>query len=137
MSLNKSIIQGNITKDLEGRFTSGNNVFMCNFTVAVNETYKGEKKTSFINCVAFSKTAEFLTKYFAKGDAIIVEGKLQTRIWEKEDGTKVYITEIIAEQLHFAGGKKKDHGDAHEPQDNVSTGNDDFFTVVNDDELPF
>ena len=112
MALNKSIIMGRITHDLEVRQTpSGTAVLQ--FTVAVDRNYSkdgGEKQTDFINCVAWRQTAEFIGRYFGKGRMIAVDGRLQTRTYEDKNGTKHYITELIVENANFTGEPKQGGG---------------------------
>ena len=110
MYLNKVQIIGNITKDIELKaIPSGQSVV--NFSVATNRTWKnaqGEKQENvdYHNIVAFGKQAEVIKQYCAKGDQIYVEGRLQTRTWETQDGQKRYATEIMLENFQF--GKKSD-----------------------------
>ena len=112
MALNKAIIMGRITHDLEVRQTpSGTAVLQ--FTVAVDRNYSkdgGEKQTDFINCVAWRQTAEFIGRFWSKGRMIAVDGRLQTRTYEDKNGTKHYITELIVENANFTGEPKQDGG---------------------------
>ena len=112
MALNKAIILGRITHDLEVRQTpSGTAVLQ--FTVAVDRNYSkdgGEKQTDFINCVAWRNAAEFIAKWFGKGRMIAVDGRLQTRTYEDKNGTKHYITELIVENANFTGEPKQGGG---------------------------
>lgn len=106
MALNKAIIMGRITHDLEIRHTpSGTAVLQ--FTVAVDRNYSkdGEKQTDFISCVAWRQTAEFIGRYFYKGRMIAVDGRLQSRTYEDKNSTKHYITELIVENANFTGEK--------------------------------
>lgn len=109
-NINKVIIMGNLCANPELKaLPSGQNV--CNLTIATNETYTnkdGERKenTEFHNVILFGKQAENTAKYLTKGSGALVEGKLQTRNWEK-DGVKHYRTEIIAQSIQF--GAKKDN----------------------------
>lgn len=111
MALNKAIILGRITHDLEVRQTpSGTAVLQ--FTVAVDRNYSkdSEKQTDFINCVAWRQTAEFIGRYWNKGRMIAVDGRLQTRTYEDKNGTKHYITELIVENANFTGEPKQGGG---------------------------
>lgn len=123
MALNKSIIMGRITHDLEVRQTpSGTAVLQ--FTVAVDRNYSkdgGEKQTDFINCVAWRQTAEFIGRYFGKGRMIAVDGRLQTRTYEDKNGTKHYITELIVENANFTG-EKSDGGNYQNNSYNQNNG---------------
>lgn len=108
MFVNKSIIYGNLTRDPETKaLPSGQAV--CSFSLATNRTWKGkdgQKKESaeFHNCVAFGRTAELIAQYMTKGSGLFIEGRLQTRNWEK-DGTKHYRTEIVVESMQFGPSK--------------------------------
>ncbi|HBM45876.1 MAG: Single-stranded DNA-binding protein [Parcubacteria group bacterium GW2011_GWF2_38_76] len=111
MYLNKAIIIGNMTKDPEMRaLPSGQKV--TSFSVATNRVWKdkdGKKQegTEFHNISVFGKQAETCAQYLKKGQAVLVEGRIQTRSWDATDGTKKYRTEIIAEKVQFgpkAGG---------------------------------
>lgn len=105
MSLNIAAIQGRLTRDIELKQTNGGQA-VCNFSVAHNRRFAGKDETSFFDCVAFGTTAEFLAKYFGKGKEIIVNGRLQQHIWEK-DGQKRTTIEIIANEVNFAGSATK------------------------------
>lgn len=104
--LNNTTIQGRFTRDLELKHTQ-NGIAICSFSFAWNERYGEKESTLFLNCVAYRSTAEFISKYFGKGDMAIVEGKLMSRSYEK-DGEKKYITELIVDKIHFCGNKKTD-----------------------------
>jgi single-strand DNA-binding protein len=123
MALNKAIIMGRITHDLEVRQTpSGTAVLQ--FTVAVDRNYSkdgGEKQTDFISCVAWRQTAEFIGRYFSKGRMIAVDGRLQSRTYEDKNGTKHYITELIIENANFTG-EKSDGGNYQNNSYNQSNG---------------
>lgn len=103
-----------------------------NFTLAVNRRFvkEGEERQAdFINIVSFGKTAEFVSKYFKKGQQVGVIGRIQTRTWDDEQGQKHYVTEVVAEEVHLIGNKAKteNKGEVYEPAD----------AVVDDTELPF
>jgi single-strand DNA-binding protein len=113
--MNISIILGRLTKTPEIK-TSANGTKLLNFTLAVNKKYKDQDQTSYINCVAFNKTAEIIAQYTEKGSKVIVEGEIQTRSYDK-DGIKVYTTEIITNQITIIDFKSKDaQQDAPVPQ---------------------
>lgn len=142
MAFNKVILIGNITKDIELKQTPSG-VSVASFTVAVNRKYKekdGTQTTDFINCVAWRKTAEFVAQYFKKGKAILVEGELQTRSYNDNNGTKHYVTEVVANEVGFVGGKfdtyNDDNGgyvpDAYKPEATPH-----FEAVSEEDDLPF
>ena len=119
---------GRTCKEIEIRM-AGNDTKVTNFTLAVNKRFKreGDAAADFINCVAFGKTAGFMEQYIGKGRQIAVEGRLQVRNYEK-DGNKIYVTEVVVEQVHFADSKQ------------AATADDGFKPVDDDsslDELPF
>lgn len=124
--LNNMTLQGRFTKDLELKHTS-NGVPVCNFTLAWNERYGEKETTLFLNCVAYRGTAEFITKYFKKGDMAVIEGKLTSRSYEK-DNEKKYITELIVDKVHFCGSKNE----SSEP-----IGDEEFTEVDMSGDLPF
>ncbi len=107
--MNKVILLGRLTKDPETRYTQSTNTQVTSFTLAVNRRFvkQGEERQAdFINCVAWNKTAEFVSKYFKKGQQVGIIGRIQTRNYDDEQGIKHYVTEIIAEEVYFAGDKK-------------------------------
>lgn len=106
-NFNKVIIGGRLTRDPELK-TTPSGVSVANFSVAVNRPYKkGEKgEADFFECVAWQKTAEFITRNFYKGNTICVTGHLQQRSWEK-DGVKRTVTEVVAEEACFVDAKSE------------------------------
>ncbi len=128
--MNKVILMGRLTKDPEVRYTQSTNTMVTSFTLAVNRRFvkQGEERQAdFINIVAWNKTAEFVSKYFSKGQQVGVIGRIQTRNYDNEEGIKHYVTEVIAEEVYFAGEKK-------EKAQNDTT---DDFEITNSDGLPF
>lgn len=104
--LNKVTLMGRITHDLELRSTpTGTTV--CNFSLAVDRRSKDDG-TDFIDCIAWSKTAEFLCRNFGKGQLLAMVGHIQTRNWEDKMGNKRKAVEVVAEEFHFTGSKKQD-----------------------------
>lgn len=104
MALNKCIIQGRLTKDVELRYTRSDKP-VASFTLAVDRRGKDEG-TDFINCVAWNKSAEFVSKYFSKGSEAVVDGRLQMREWTDKDGNKRVSAEVVADNVYFCGSKK-------------------------------
>ena len=105
---NKVILMGRITKDLEIKTTPAG-VLVLSFSIAVERSYaeKGqERKTDFINCVAWRNTAEFISKFFTKGSMILIEGELQTRQYQNKEGKNITVTEVIVSSSSFTGEKK-------------------------------
>ena len=111
MNLNKVILIGNITKNIELKsLPSGMKV--ASFGLATNRTWKdnnGQKQeqAEFHNIVSFGKQAEVIAQYCGKGDQLFIEGRIQTRSWDKEDGTKAYRTEIVLENFQFGNKTEK------------------------------
>jgi len=101
--LNRVVIVGRLTRDPDLRYTP-NGVAVANFTVAANRPFRnqqGEQEADFINCVTWRKQAENLANYMKKGSLIGVDGRIQTRSYEGQDGKMVYVTEVLAESIQF------------------------------------
>lgn len=130
--MNKVVLMGRLTKDPETRYTQTNNIQVTSFTLAVNRrfTKDGEQQADFINIVTWNKTAEFVSKYFRKGQQVGVIGRIQTRNYDDDKGVKHYITEVIAEEVYFADSKKEGQADT-----TIDTTND--FEISSSDDLPF
>lgn len=139
--MNKAILTGRLTKDPEHR-TTPNGVSVATFTVAVNRRYKDEEgkyPADFINCIAWRATADFISKYFQKGSGIGIVGSIQTRSYDDKNGNRRYVTEVVAEEVEFAGSKKSENKEA-----SYDTNPDDLFgdeiagfEPVEDPHLPF
>jgi len=135
--MNKVILLGRLTKDVEVRYTQNSNTLVSSFTLAVNRRFikQGEERQAdFINIVAWSKLGEFISKYFKKGQQVLIAGRIQTRNYEDDNGQKHYITEVIAEEAYFADSKKE--GDSSNNNVSIPESNE-FGVISNDDELPF
>ena len=133
--LNKFIAIGRIVRDIELRATA-NGTSVSNFTIAIQRKFKdanGERQSDFINCVAFGKTADFVKSYFSKGDMISVDGRIQTRNYEDKDGKRVYVTEVVTDEVGFVGGKK----DSNESNSDMPDLPEEFETPEDPDSLPF
>ena len=140
--LNKVILMGRMVRDPELKYT-GTNVPVCSFSIAVDRRFvkQGEQRQAdFINIVTWRNTAEFVAKYFVKGQMINVCGSLQTRTWDDAQGVKHYATDVIADEINFCGDKSSG-GSATgggSPQNNAPhSPNDGFAPVDTDDDLPF
>lgn len=108
---------------------------VASFSLAVNRRFvkEGEERQAdFINIVAWSKTAEFVNKYFKKGQQVAVVGRIQTRNYDDDQGQKHYVTEVIAEEVYFADSKRENA----EATNNETTQNTDF-ELNSQDQLPF
>ena len=104
--MNKAILMGRLTKDVEMRQTpNGNSV--ARFTLAVNRRFakEGQQQADFINCVAWRQTGEFIARYFQKGSMIAVVGSIQSRSWDGQDGKKQYATEVVVDEAYFTGSR--------------------------------
>lgn len=107
--LNKVLLQGRLTADPELRYTP-NNTAVATFSLAVERNFKddnGERKADFIRIVAWRKAGEFVNQYFHKGDMMIVDGSIQTRSYDNQQGNRVYVTEVLLEHAYFAAVKKE------------------------------
>jgi single-strand DNA-binding protein len=137
--MNKAMLMGRLTKDPELRYTN-NNVAWCTFSLAVNRRFNKpgeEKQADFINIVAWEKNADFCSKYFKKGQQVVVIGRIQTRTWDDDKGVRHYVTEVVSEENYFADSKGQGDGTNVRPQNN-ETSTPGFFPVDNgEDELPF
>ncbi len=110
--LNRVILMGRITQDLEVRQTP-NGISVLSFTIAVDRNYARqgeERQTDFINCVAWRQQAEFIGRYFGKGRMIAIEGNLRTRTYDDKNGTRHYVTEVFVDQVSFTGEARQQGG---------------------------
>jgi len=109
--MNKVILKGNITRDIELK-DIGNDKKVANFSIAVRRDYKnqsGEYETDFFNCSAFGNTADFLSKFFSRGSQILLIGHLQNNQWETDNGEKRTATNVIVESIEFCGSKQQNN----------------------------
>ena len=105
--MNKAILIGRLTRDPEMRTTTSG-INSTTFTVAVSRNYtsqSGERETDFINCVAWRKQAENVKNYLSQGSQVAIDGRIQTRSYDGEDGKKRYVTEVVADNVEFLGTK--------------------------------
>ena len=112
--LNRVVLVGRLTKDPDLRYTP-NGVAVANFTIAVNRPFsnqQGNREADFINCVVWRRPAENLANYMKKGSLIGVDGRLQTRTFEGQDGKTVFVTEVVADSVQFleSKGSSQDRG---------------------------
>ena len=145
--MNNVVLIGRISRDIELKFIPSTGLAVAKFNLAVDKGLYGEKKqqaeakgqptADFINITVFGKTAESCANYLAKGSQCGVQGRISTGSYTKDDGTKVYTTDILADKVEFLGGKSD--GQAKPKQQNESHfADDDVFTPVEDDEdIPF
>lgn len=149
MNINKVILMGRLTADPELK-TSANNVSIVQFTVAVNRRYvskdSNERQVDFIDCTAFNRNAEFLSKYFRKGSSVIVFGNIQVDAWKDKEGHNRRSTRVIVDELQFGESKNRDSSASAAPvadkEGFSNASNSDFFSDIKDvdggdAELPF
>lgn len=148
MAFNKVILMGNLTANPELKQTT-TGVSACTFTIAVNRkpTKEGAQECDFFTIVSYRKTAEFVAKWFKKGRAILVCGELRNRNWTNKDGVKHWVTEVMAEDVTFAGNADGGGQSVKEKQTDGNNGVNDpkynpftaakFEEINQDDDLPF
>ena len=146
--MNKAILIGNLANDPESR-TTQSGIAQCTFRLAVQRRFanqQGVREADFLTIVCWRQTAELCARYLSKGRKVAVEGSIQTRSYDAQDGTKRYVTEIIADNVEFLGSREDGARSggfdapaaapaptASRPATPASSG----FTEVDDDELPF
>ena len=139
--MNKTILMGRLTKDPEVRYTQTNNTLVASFSLAINRRFVKageERQADFINIVAWSKTGEFCSKYFKKGQQVAVIGRIQSRSWDDDNGQKRYVTEVVAEEAYFADSKKDGDTSGFENTFGESISQSGEFQVTSsDNDLPF
>ncbi|PAD17387.1 single-stranded DNA-binding protein [Shouchella clausii] len=142
--LNRVILVGRLTKDPALKYTP-NGVAVANFTLAVNRPFtnqQGERDADFINCVVWRKPAENVSTYLQKGSLAGVDGRVQTRSYENNEGKRVFVTEVVAESVQFLESRGSRDGQSSNVGNGNSSGysNDPFSdgTInISDDDLPF
>lgn len=136
MSLNRITIMGRLTRDPELRRTQSG-APVTSFTMAVDRDFKsqsGDKETDFIDVVAWRQTAEFVARYFTKGRMAVVEGRLQIRDWQDNNGNKRRSSEVIADSIYFGDSKPQD---AQPTVHAVNVDASDFDEIEDDPDFPF
>lgn len=160
--INRVVLVGRLTRDPDLRYTSSG-IAVANFTIAVNRPFsnqQGEREADFINCVIWRKPAENLANYMSKGSLIGVDGRIQSRSYDGQDGKRVYVTEVVADSVQFLesrssnrsastdGGQGsgnnqqgQDQNQQQEPNQNQSSQNNKNENLepidISDDDLPF
>lgn len=120
--LNRTVLVGRLTKDPDLRYTP-NGVAVANFTLAVNRPFsnqQGEREADFINCVVWRRPAENLANFMSKGSLVGVDGRLQTRSFEGQDGKRVFVTEVVADSVQFLETKGNGQQGGNRNQGNQS-----------------
>lgn len=159
--INRVVLVGRLTKDPDLRYTSSG-VAVANFTIAVNRPFtnqQGDREADFINCVIWRKPAENLANYMSKGSLIGVDGRIQTRSYDGNDGKRVYVTEVVADSVQFLESRSSNKGSStdggqgsgsnqprqdqnqQQPSQNQSNQNNQSENLepidISDDDLPF
>lgn len=138
--MNSVQLVGRLVRDPENRYAATSGMAVCRFTLAVYRRFakEGEQSADFISCVAFGKTAEFIEKYFSKGQRIGLNGHIQTGSYTNKDGQKVYTTDVLVENCEFVEKKQDNPTPAAYMATNQGTPFDTEFTdSVDDSGLPF
>lgn len=142
--MNRVVLVGRLTKDPDLRYTP-NGVPVASFTLAVNRSFtnqQGEREADFIQCQIWRKPAENVANFLKKGSLAGVDGRIQTRSFEGQDGKRVYITEVRADSVQFLEPKRDSSPRNEETNYNSSNRNDNHFpendySSISDDDLPF
>ena len=140
--MNKFQFMGRLTRDPETRVIPNSNTQVTTFSIAVNRRFadqNGERKTDFFNLTAFGKLAEFCSKYYRKGQQVLVEGRIQNRTYDDQNGQKRYATDFIIENAYFADSRR-DNDSSMNMDNNASlssTIDGEFITIDDTDDLPF
>ena len=145
--MNKAILIGNLANDPESR-TTQSGIAQCTFRLAVQRRFanqNGVREADFLTIVCWRQTAELCSRYLSKGRKVAVEGSIQTRSYDAQDGTKRYVTEIIADSVEFLGsrddaargGDYSAPAPAAAPAPRAAAPANAGFAEVDDDELPF
>ena len=142
--MNKFQFMGRLTKDPETRVIPNSNTQVTTFSLAVNRRFadqNGERKTDFFNLTAFGKLAEFCSKYYRKGQLVLVEGRIQNRSWDDQNGQKRYATDFIIENAYFADSRREDNGYSFSSSNSEPTPSSsidgEFITIDDTEDLPF
>ncbi len=142
--MNKAILIGNLANDPETR-TTQSGIAQCTFRLAVQRRFanqQGVREADFLTIVCWRQTAELCARYLSKGRKVAVEGSIQVRSYDAQDGSKRYVTEIIADNVEFLGSRDDaqrsgDYAAPAAPAPHAPAAGGSGFTEVDDDELPF
>ncbi|WP_455504863.1 single-stranded DNA-binding protein [Clostridium sp.] len=136
--MNNCVMVGRLTKDIDFKVNGEN--MTAKFTIAVNRDFKnknGQYDADFINCTAFGKRAETISKYFTKGQQVCVKGPWRTGSYNAQDGTKRYTNELLVEGFTFIGGQSNGNNSSY-GENNVSNNNDfGYEEPIDDGDMPF
>lgn len=128
--LNRVVLIGRLTKDPDLRYTPAGHA-VCRFTLAVDRAFSQEDEADFIPIVAWRKTAEACANYLRKGRLTAVDGRIQVRSYENEEGRRIYVTEVVADNVRFLESKKE-----QEPQEKYNPFGDPFHDPFENEEKP-
>lgn len=139
--MNKVILHGRLARDPELRYTTSGKA-VASFSLAVNRRYSNNNNNQgptadFIPCVAWDKLAEIIANNLIKGSEALIEGRLQVRSYDAQDGSKRYVTEVIVGEMEYCGSKKDNGGGSAPAGDNQSDLGSFGGTPVSDDDIPF
>lgn len=146
--INRVVITGRLTKDPEFR-TTQNGISVTTFTLAVDRPFtnaNGERQADFINCVTFRKQAENVNNYVSKGSLVGIDGRLQSRSYDNQEGRRIFVTEVVCDNVQFLDTKKQNNQSKQQQgqaQGNTNVANDNPFANANgpididDSMLPF
>ncbi len=139
LNLNKVILGGRITKDIELKQTPSG-VSVCSFGIAINRKTGKDKEaqTDFIDCQAWRQTAEFISRYFKKGSSICITGSIQKRTWKDQNGNNRYETEVVVDEAMFVDSKSDAQGTGTDFAPTFKAPEDPQYEAIStDDDLPF
>ena len=142
-SFNKVILIGNLTADVELKQTQGG-LSVCSFSIAVNRRFKneGQQDCDFINIVAWRQSAEFVCRYFKKGQPILICGQIQTRNWTDKQNNKRIAVEVVADEVSFVANNNSNDSKTEQPSNYMpgaytGSNNQNFEEIPNNGDLPF
>ena len=143
--MNNVTLIGRLTRDPEVRYTSGSQLAVARFTIAIDRPIRsgdGEKQTDFPSIVVFGKQAENCERFLSKGRQVGIEGRIQTGSYTNKDGNKVYTTEVVANRVEFLGGRDGGAGSGFGQSQQSAPRNDDMgipegFSAIDDEDIPF
>ena len=139
--MNKVILKGRLARDPELRYTTTNKA-VASFTIAVNRRHSSNNNNQgptadFIPCIAWEKLAEIVANNLIKGSEVLIEGRMQVRNYDAQDGSKKYVTEVIINEMEFCGSKKDNRGGGAPAGGNQNDLGSFGGTPVSDDDIPF
>ena len=143
--MNKAFLVGNLTRDPE-LTTTANGISVCRFTIAVSRRFsnsEGEREADFLNCIAWRGLADNVAKYVKKGKKVCVVGSIQTRSYDAQDGSKRYITEVVADDVEFLSPAGESRSNVMPPEAHpansfdIPSGYTEGVQPVDNEELPF